>query len=157
MGVVLVWHWASCPRDSLQPRRVTESMACAMALQPDGAIVIAGYVGEIRSPDFGSHILAYTVWVRIEGGDSLLSAPWSESLPAATVGEAYSADAVTGAHSGGTPPVTYTAAGLPDGLAISATGRITGIPTAAGSSLVTVGATDKGCRCRSSPTRSACA
>ena len=118
--------------------------ARAMVLEPNGPIVVAGYQGEIRRPDFGSTILAQTRWLRIEGGDSQLSAPWSPSLPAATLGAAYSADAVTGAHVGGTPPVTYTATGLPAGLEISTTGSITGIPTTVGSSLVTVTATDRG-------------
>jgi 5'-nucleotidase len=44
--------------------------------------------------------------------------------------------------SGGTAPYTWTAAGLPAGLAISTDGVISGTPAAAGSSSVTVTATD---------------
>ena len=44
--------------------------------------------------------------------------------------------------SGGTPPYTWTATGLPAGLDISNSGVISGTPTAAGTSSVTVVATD---------------
>ncbi|MEU3452311.1 ExeM/NucH family extracellular endonuclease [Micromonospora sp. NPDC006766] len=44
--------------------------------------------------------------------------------------------------SGGTTPYTWTAAGLPAGLAISSAGVVSGTPTAAGTSSVTVTATD---------------
>lgn len=44
--------------------------------------------------------------------------------------------------SGGTPPYTWTATGLPTGVAISADGVVSGTPSAAGTSTVTVTATD---------------
>ncbi|MDT3442954.1 MULTISPECIES: ExeM/NucH family extracellular endonuclease [unclassified Pseudofrankia] len=44
--------------------------------------------------------------------------------------------------SGGTAPYTWTATGLPAGLAISSDGVVSGTPTAAGTSSVTVTATD---------------
>ncbi|WP_432995212.1 ExeM/NucH family extracellular endonuclease [Dactylosporangium sp. CA-233914] len=44
--------------------------------------------------------------------------------------------------SGGTAPYSWSASGLPDGLAISAAGVVSGTPTAAGTSSVTVTATD---------------
>ena len=49
---------------------------------------------------------------------------------------------LTLAATGGTPPYTWTATGLPDGLAISADGVVTGTPAAAGTSSVTVTAAD---------------
>ena len=61
------------------------------------------------------------------------------SLPGGTVGAAYSAAL---AASGGVQPYTWTAAGLPAGLSVSATGAITGTPTAAGTSTVGVTVTD---------------
>lgn len=51
------------------------------------------------------------------------------SLPAGTVGTAYSA---TMTATGGAPPYAWSATGLPPGLAISTTGVITGTPTTAG-------------------------
>ncbi|MFJ8039148.1 putative Ig domain-containing protein [Kitasatospora sp. NPDC096147] len=47
---------------------------------------------------------------------------------------------------GGTAPLTFTATGLPAGLSISSSGRITGTVTTAGSSTVTVTAKDAGNR-----------
>jgi serine/threonine-protein kinase len=62
------------------------------------------------------------------------------TLAAGTVNVAYSA---TVTATGGTGAHTWTAAGLPAGLAICATtGTISGTPTAAGTSTVTVTATD---------------
>jgi prepilin-type N-terminal cleavage/methylation domain-containing protein len=43
---------------------------------------------------------------------------------------------------GGAPPLTWAAAGLPPGLAMDSSGRITGTPTQAGTYAVTVTATD---------------
>ncbi|MDQ6739559.1 MAG: putative Ig domain-containing protein, partial [Actinomycetota bacterium] len=56
-------------------------------------------------------------------------------LPAGTVGSAYSA---TVSAAGGTPPYTFSATGLPAGLSINSSGRITGTPTTAGTSPVSV-------------------
>jgi hypothetical protein len=64
------------------------------------------------------------------------------SLPAATAGTTYSAAV---AASGGATPYTFTATGLPSGLAVSAsTGAITGTPaaSAAGTASVTFTVTD---------------
>lgn len=58
----------------------------------------------------------------------------------ATIGTAIAP--LTLAATGGTPPYTWTATGLPAGLAISQDGVVTGTPTAAGTSSVTVTVTD---------------
>jgi len=64
----------------------------------------------------------------------------TSSLPAGTVGTAYTATSLAAA--GGTPPYTWSASGLPSGLSISSAGVISGTPAAAGSFSVTVQATD---------------
>ena len=62
------------------------------------------------------------------------------SLPAATAGTSYSQ---TLAASGGTPPYTWSASGLPAGLQLnSTTGAITGVPAAGGPASVTFTLTD---------------
>jgi hypothetical protein len=62
------------------------------------------------------------------------------TLPNGVVGTAYSATLTT---SGGTPPVAWSATGLPPGLAINgATGAISGTPTAAGVFNIAVTARD---------------
>jgi 5'-nucleotidase len=60
----------------------------------------------------------------------------------ATVGTAIAPLAL--AASGGTPPYTWSATGLPAGLAIAADGVVSGTPSAAGTSTVTATATDSG-------------
>ena len=62
------------------------------------------------------------------------------SLPSGQVGAAYATTTVTA--SGGTTPYTFSATGLPAGLSISAAGLISGSPTTAGSSAITVRVTD---------------
>ncbi|HEX7133670.1 MAG TPA: DUF4214 domain-containing protein [Iamia sp.] len=62
----------------------------------------------------------------------------TEELPAGTVGVAYAAPLAGG---GGKPPYTWTATGLPAGLAVSGQ-QITGTPTAAGTFDVDVEVTD---------------
>jgi len=63
------------------------------------------------------------------------------SLPAATVGQAYSFQL---AASGGVAPYTWSATGLPAGLTCSATGLISGTPTVGGNFSVTVTVSDSG-------------
>jgi large repetitive protein len=67
------------------------------------------------------------------------------SLPSGTVGVAYSS---TLSATGGTPPYTWslTAGSLPPGLALSASGSISGTPTTAGSYNFTIQASDSGGR-----------
>jgi len=66
------------------------------------------------------------------------------ALPNGFVGSSYS---FTLTASGGTTPYTWSATGLPAGLSVNAaTGAITGIPTAAGVSTVSVTVNDSGQR-----------
>ena len=62
------------------------------------------------------------------------------SLPADRVGTPYNGQAATA--TGGIPPYTWSATGLPAGLSITADGRITGTPTAAGGASVVLKVTD---------------
>ena len=64
----------------------------------------------------------------------------TSSLPAGTVGTAYTA--TTLAATGGIPPYTWSASGLPGGLSISAAGVISGTPTASGTFSVTLQVAD---------------
>ena len=70
---------------------------------------------------------------------TLVVAPASGPLPAATVGTAYTA---TLTSSGGTAPYGYTATGLPAGVTLASNGTLSGTPTTAGSYTVTVAVTD---------------
>jgi len=76
----------------------------------------------------------FTITVNVVGTDQVSTS----SLPAGVVGQAYSA-ALQG--SGGTPPYSWSATGLPAGLSLSQ-GVITGTPTAAGTSQVGITMTD---------------
>ena len=58
------------------------------------------------------------------------------TLPAGTVGVPYGP--VTLTASGGTPPYTWTATGLPAGLSLSTAGVLSGTPTASGSFATTI-------------------
>ncbi len=63
----------------------------------------------------------------------------TSSLPGATIGSAYSTSL---AATGGSPPYTWIVTGLPNGLSSSASGSISGTPTASGSSTLSVTVTD---------------
>lgn len=75
-----------------------------------------------------------------DGVDTLVVS--TASLPAAKVGEAYTASL---AATGGAAPYTWsvTSGELPDGLSLAPSGAVTGTPTAAGEATVTVRVTDK--------------
>ena len=62
-------------------------------------------------------------------------------LPTAYVGTVYSVD-LSGFVAGGTSPYTWSAAGLPTGILISAAGLLTGKPSAAGNYNVEISAVD---------------
>ncbi|MGB6872794.1 MAG: putative Ig domain-containing protein [Dehalococcoidia bacterium] len=83
------------------------------------------------TPNTDSKILALKVYAALE--------ITTTSLPEAKVGDAYSA---TLAASGGQPPYTWGATGLPAGLTCSTAGVISGTPTESGDLSVTVTATD---------------
>jgi uncharacterized protein (TIGR03437 family) len=71
---------------------------------------------------------------------SLIPVFSTTSLPGGTVGQAYFQETVV---TGGFPPYTYTATGLPPGLTINALGgSISGTPTTVGTFQATVTATD---------------
>jgi large repetitive protein len=63
----------------------------------------------------------------------------TSTLPSATLGTPYST-AIRA--DGGTPPVSFSATGLPAGLALSAGGTLSGVPTVQGSFTVAVSVTD---------------
>ncbi|NUR58378.1 MAG: cellulose-binding protein, partial [Catenulispora sp.] len=85
-----------------------------------------------------------TVMYRVASGGSMgntvtVTNPGPQS---GTVGTAISGLQIHASDSAAGQSLTYTAAGLPAGLSISTSGLITGTPSAAGTSAVTVTATD---------------
>ena len=88
----------------------------------------------------GDHFIAQNVTITIDPPPTITVSP--ASLPAATVGSAYS-QTISGG--GGTAPYTFavTAGALPAGLTLNAsTGALSGTPTAGGTFNFTVTATD---------------
>jgi hypothetical protein len=94
-----------------------------------GAAGVAGYLAFTgkSEPEAGKPVPG-------EAGPALV--PPSGALPAGKVGAAYSA--AIPAPTGGKPPYTFSnVTGLPAGLSVDATGRITGTPTVPGTFTVT--------------------
>jgi lysophospholipase L1-like esterase len=102
-----------------------------------GATKIAGMVEQgivAHNLPLASHLRSST------GGNTVtVTNPGSQS---GTVGTAVSGLQVHATDSAAGVSLTYSASGLPAGLSISASGLISGTPTAAGTSTVTVTATD---------------
>ena len=81
----------------------------------------------------------------VNGGAAPLSMAQTFTMPAGTVGVAYSASIATAASvTGGTPPYTYaiTSGALPSGLKMSTAGAVSGTPTVAGTASFVVTVTD---------------
>jgi hypothetical protein len=73
---------------------------------------------------------------------TILAAPLkitTTSISPVTLGAAFS---VGFGATGGTPPYTWTATGLPSGVTLSSTGTVSGTPTAVGTSSITVSVAD---------------
>ena len=71
----------------------------------------------------------------VNGGAAPLSMAQTFTMPAGTVGVAYSASIATAASvTGGTPPYTYaiTSGALPSGLTMTTAGVVSGAPSTAG-------------------------
>jgi hypothetical protein len=68
-----------------------------------------------------------------------LTVTTASPLPSGTVGVTY---AQVLAATGGTPPYTWTATGLPAGLTLSSSGTLSGTPTASGTQTIAVTVTD---------------
>jgi hypothetical protein len=107
------------------------------------ALVNNGTTGKITSPGSGSpNVLLYTGF--IGGGTPGNPSVTNPGNRSTAVGQAVDLQMQA---SGGTTPYTWSASGLPAGLSIAAsTGRITGSPTTAGTSNVTVTVTDSASR-----------
>ncbi len=108
----------------------TQNNSGATVCMLDRTISTAGSYQAAVTPstafNYGMEIVAFK-------GASSVPAPLAIStttLPAGTVGTAYS---TTLAATGGVPPYTWSASGLPGGLSLSSAGTISGTPTASGS------------------------
>jgi hypothetical protein len=125
---------------------VTGSVALYLGQNPTAtpaevrnALVNNGTTGKITSPGSGSpNVLLYTGFIGGgTPGNPSVTNPGNQST---AVGQAVDLQLQA---TGGTTPYTWSASGLPAGLTLAAsTGRITGSPTTAGTSNVTVTVTD---------------
>ena len=125
-----VWAWGGNEYGELGNGTNTNSNVPIQVLNLSGIIGIAGG---------GYHSLA----IYGDGCPTITLSP--SSLPSGTVGTAYSQ---TISASGGISPYTFaiTSGSLPAGLTLSATGTLSGTPTAAGSYTFEIKAVDsKGC------------
>ena len=124
---------------------VTAGVAPGLSFDPAPLPVLAGVPSlagnfslSLRVRDSAGLTVTKVFSIAVTG--SALSLSGSGSIPDAKLNEAYSH---TIAASGGSPPYSWTAAGLPDGLAIGAgTGIITGAPSTSGDFLFTVRVSD---------------
>jgi len=104
-----------------------------------GATTVAGGAFSATVP--GRSLVTYVIpGGTVTGGNTVtVTSPGNQT---GTVGTAISGVQIQAADSGAGQSLTYSATGLPAGLSISGSGLITGTPTAAGTSSVTVTATD---------------
>jgi 5'-nucleotidase len=114
---------------------------------PTGNSVTLSYQRDATGTDTDSNAADFQVAVPTPqnaasdpGGGTAPVTVTNPGTQAATAGTAIAP--LTLAATGGTTPYTWTATGLPDGLAISPAGVVSGTPAAAGTSTVTVTATD---------------
>ncbi|MFF7333815.1 M4 family metallopeptidase [Streptomyces sp. NPDC008150] len=108
----------------------TAALNAAAALYGTGSAQYAGVGNAFAGIAVGGHITVPTTGVTVTN-------PGSQS---SVVGTAVSLQLSGSSTNGGS--LTYSATGLPAGLSISSSGAITGTPTTAGTSSVTVTATD---------------
>ncbi|CAG6395876.1 Ricin-type beta-trefoil lectin domain-containing protein [Actinacidiphila cocklensis] len=105
----------------------------------EGAIV-AGYPSDTTDNAVQANIAANGYGSTTSPGNTVtVTNPGTQN---ATAGTTVSALQIQAADSGSGQTLTFTASGLPTGLSISSSGRITGTPTTAGSYSVAVTATD---------------
>jgi hypothetical protein len=105
----------------------------------EGAIV-AGYPSDATDNAVQANITAAGYGSNVNPGNTVtVTNPGAQS---GTVGTAIGGLQVQASDSASGQTLTYSASGLPPGLAISSSGRVTGTPTTAGSYQVTVTATD---------------
>lgn len=123
---------------TLATARLTASAFRFSTVRPAGAYrlrVLKAYSTTVA----GGVSPAFTVTVLAAPVTPLPPTVTTNTLAAGTVGVPYS---VTLTAAGGTPPYLWTSAGLPAGLTMSTGGVVSGTPTSAGSSTVTVAVTD---------------
>ena len=121
------------------------TLPAGMSLTSDGAIV--GAPSEkgtkkvtIVAKSAGAQDLSKEVTINV--GDAKTLSFTGGALDKATSGTAYSADL---AKATGADGIIYSASGLPEGLALSADGKLTGTPAETGSFTVKVAAWAEGC------------
>jgi O-glycosyl hydrolase len=108
----------------------------SVASQATTTVANGAFTGSI----LGRSLVTYVIpGGTVTGNTVTVASPGSQS---GTVGTAVSGLQVQASDSAAGQSLTYSATGLPAGLSISGSGLITGTPTAAGTSTVTVSATD---------------
>jgi len=141
------YYWALSDGTASSPSTLTFGAPGTQAVQPftvtaPGDSVTGAAELVVTSPvPAVSNTATYTLTCQASGGGGFPALAISTTaLPGGTEGTAYSA---TVAATGGDGSYTWTASGLPNGLAIGAgTGTISGTPAGAGTFAVTVTATD---------------
>ncbi|MEV6010057.1 putative Ig domain-containing protein [Streptomyces sp. NPDC051976] len=136
--------WTNHTGSSYDGQENSDECAWIAAGQAGGAANVSMGTGTFtEQASWSNDTNACAITHPIVGGGSTgntvtVNSPGNQS---STVGTAVSLQ-LTGSDSGTGQTLTYTATGLPAGLSISSSGKITGTPTTAGSSTVTVTAKD---------------